>query len=258
MRTCIAEEFDPAIAEAEKAFAGWNTPEQLKQEEKFETIRGRRSAARAGLTYWLADAHMKKADYAKVVATLKDYGARFPGAQTPYPSLALGHQILANLELGNLEDADRLFRTLLRKDPKFRLPPADHVQVRRPLQRSSARCSRSSCARSRPSSCENQQEFRVADEGDVLRSTATLADLKVHLANLEKALELFAAGEKVDEKLMTEARDEAKDHTIAKRIEELSPRLTTVKARHTELETTIAAQLVARHDLEQEIYEPLT
>ena len=250
------EAYDAAIKKAQEALASWNAPEQLKQEEKFETIRGRRRAARAYITYWLAAAYGKEANWAKVVETLTNYDANYAGVTPPYPSLALGALIEAHLELGNIADADALYRTLLRRDPGFDYLPqitfkfADQYKEELKNLESELRDVKSLLN-------ERRSEFSVVDK-DKYRLAATLGDLKGQLETFRKARELYDKGEKVDDTLMGAVLEEEKTRKTANRVAELEPLLQKTTTRHAELETEIAALFEKRHELEQRIYEPLT
>ncbi len=250
------DEFDKAIQVAQEALASWNTPEQLKQEEKFETIRGRRRAARAGITYWLADAYSKKSNYPKVIETLTNYDAKYAGAPAPYPSLARGALIEANLETGNVEEADRLYRILLQRDPGYDYLPgitfkfADLYKAELKVLESQLRDVKSQLN-------ERRTEFSIVDK-DKYGLAATLGDLKGQLETFRKARELKDKGEKVDGTLMAAVIEEENNHKIENRVNELEPLLAKNSTRHAELEAEIETLLEKRHDLEQKIYGPLT
>ncbi len=115
----VEENFAEAVKRARKAFEYWNSPEAKKQAEEFDSIRKRREDAAAGATFWLAHSliQLKKAEEA--LATLEGYHQKFPNVDEIYQQLAYDLLLQASLARGDIEEADKHYRTLLKRYPKY-------------------------------------------------------------------------------------------------------------------------------------------
>ena len=124
-----------AVAEANKF---WDSPAAKKQVEQFDTIAKRRKPERGKAQYWKTealyrqatetkDAAREKALWQQILKELDTWHAEYDmlrkGAGKRFYAGALGHIVFAHIGLGDIPNADKVFRRLLTEDPNYiRLP----------------------------------------------------------------------------------------------------------------------------------------
>jgi hypothetical protein len=262
------------LKEYEAAMAYWNSPEAKEQAERFPSVRARRHEQRGYARFWAAEAHYQLKHYDEVLAIAEDWRSEFEGLKDRsngfFYNGILGLRVLALLEKGDIEGADKPYRRLLRDDPGFwRLQAitfrlADHYnsqqeEIRKRLKEVLIRLKGSEEA---PGAGVRTQA-RALDH-DYTRALLRMADQQEGLKKDRELVELFdeakRKGEPLPKGVTQEKRDEA-----AKRVAELEARLpqeqeaiNEMAARKDALETEAIQLSDQARALAQELYEPLT
>ncbi|MHC5011650.1 MAG: hypothetical protein ACYTG6_12010 [Planctomycetota bacterium] len=247
------------VERADEAAAYWADPERTEQEEKFDAVRTRRLQARAAVTFWKAEALFDLGKAAESVALLADYHAKFPDADKPYPSLAYGTLVEAYLTVGDVDAADRTYRTLLRVDPEFfnlaniTFKLAGYYNAKRQEIEDRLRTTTQELNLLLP-------DLRVAQREEA-RLELQLADWNNRRTKYETALRLDKeAKERGEESPVTPGyRTEAERNLpgLLEKIEAATRRLAEVKRTRQDLDTKVNALREQQEALKQEIYAPL-
>ncbi len=264
----LADMYEDEIKIAEEAEAFWETPGHKAQEDRFPTIRARREKARSEVTYFRGDALSKLKRPEEVVKTLDGYLERYPTAARPFPSTyVLSTLISAYLDLGNVEKADTLYRTLLRRDPDF--PYLSGVTFKFADRYNEARKKIETDLRDVKVQLNKLGPKLRGEVQTVQTLSLNIADVRNRVTKLENALalhkhnkELEKRGEQITQgvspELLTAALEEEKTQAQHKELESLKVQVQKATEQRDADQKSIDELGTRRHDLEQQIYEPLT